>query len=86
MEKGLKVMVGKGDRTKPFTKEIIKHEAVYLTAIGGIGALLSKTVKKAEVIAYPELQAEAVRRLEVVDFPAIVAIDSGYHYQAFAIG
>ncbi len=65
MEQGLKVMIGKGERTKPFTKEIIKYEAVYLVAIGGLGALLSKTVKSAEVIAYPELQAEAVRKLVV---------------------
>ncbi len=76
MDKGLKVMIGKGDRTKEFTAEIIKYKAVYLTAIGGIGALLSQTVKKAEVIAYPELQAEAIRRLEVEKFPAIVAIDA----------
>lgn len=76
MKKGLKVMIGKGERTKAFTKEIIKHEAVYLAAVGGLGALLSKTVKSSEVIAYPELKSEAIRKLEVVDFPATVAIDS----------
>jgi fumarate hydratase subunit beta len=76
MAKGLKVMIGKGERTKPFTEEVKSFEAVYLAAIGGIGALLSKTVKKSEVVAYPDLQSEAIRRLEVVDFPAIVAIDS----------
>lgn len=75
MEKGLKVMIGKGERTKEFTKEIIKHQAVYLIAIGGIGAKLSQTVIKNTLVAYEELQAEAVHKLEVKDFPAIVAID-----------
>ncbi|HOO43574.1 MAG TPA: Fe-S-containing hydro-lyase [Bacillota bacterium] len=76
MEKGLKVMIGKGERSDAMAEEIKKQKAVYLIAIGGIGALLSKTVKSSELIAYPELDAEAVRKLEVVDFPAIVAIDS----------
>lgn len=76
MAEGLKVMIGKGERSRELVAEIKKHKAVYLMAIGGIGALLSKTVKKSEVIAYPELGAEAIRKLEVVDFPAIVAIDS----------
>ena len=76
MEKGLKVMIGKGERSDAMAEEIKKQKAVYLIAIGGIGALLSKKVKSSELIAYPELDAEAVRKLEVVDFPAIVAIDS----------
>ncbi|XMB72712.1 Fe-S-containing hydro-lyase [Mycoplasmatota bacterium WC30] len=76
MEKGLKVMIGKGERSKELASEIKKQKAVYLIAIGGIGALLSKTVTSSEVIAYPELGAEAIRKLEVVNFPAIVAIDS----------
>lgn len=76
MDEGLNVMIGKGERTLELAKEVKKHKALYLVAIGGIGALLSKTVIKSEVIAYPELGAEAIRKLEVVDFPAIVAIDS----------
>ena len=76
MDKGLKIMIGKGPRSKDFTKSLIKHEAVYLLAIGGLGAKLSQTVISNKVIAYDDLGTEAIRKLEVVDFPAIVAIDS----------
>jgi fumarate hydratase subunit beta len=76
MEQGLKVMIGKGERSEEMISEIKKQKAVYLIAIGGIGALLSKTVISSEIIAYPELGPEAIRKLEVKDFPAIVAIDS----------
>ncbi|XFA99567.1 Fe-S-containing hydro-lyase [Candidatus Izemoplasma sp. B36] len=76
MKEGLKVMIGKGERSQELINEVKKYQGVYLMAIGGIGALLSKTVKSSEVIAYPELGAEAIRKLEVVNFPAIVAIDS----------
>ncbi|MCD6436048.1 MAG: Fe-S-containing hydro-lyase [Clostridiales bacterium] len=76
MNKGLKIMIGKGERSNEMISEIKKEKAVYLIAIGGIGALLSKTVISSEVIAYPELGPEAVRKLVVKDFPAIVAIDS----------
>lgn len=76
MAEGLKIMIGKGERSKYLIEEVKKHKAVYLIAIGGIGALLSKTVKESEVIAYSELGAEAIRRLVVEDFPAICAIDS----------
>lgn len=76
MPAGLKIMIGKGERSDSFKTELIKNKAVYLVAIGGIGALLSKTVKTARLVAYPELQSEAVYELEVLDFPAIVAIDS----------
>lgn len=76
MEHGLKTMIGKGERSKKMIQEIKKHQGLYLIAIGGIGALLSKTVQSSEVIAYPELGAEAIHKLEVVNFPAIVAIDS----------
>ncbi|MCK4551393.1 MAG: Fe-S-containing hydro-lyase [Tenericutes bacterium] len=76
MAKGLKVMIGKGERSNELVAEVKKHKAVYLMAIGGIGALLSKTVKSSEVIAYSELGAEAIRKLTVENFPAIVAIDS----------
>jgi fumarate hydratase subunit beta len=72
---GLKGMIGKGMRSQAVRDAMIKHRAIYLSAIGGIGALISKSITKSEVIAYEELGAEAVRRLEVQDFPAIVADD-----------
>ncbi len=75
LELGLKAMIGKGPRGPEVKEAIKKHKAVYLAAIGGAGALISKAIKKAEVIAYPELGAEAVMRLEVEDFPAIVVND-----------
>jgi len=74
--KGLKGMIGKGTRDENVKNAMKKHGAVYFAAVGGAGALISKSIVKAEVIAYPELGAEAVRRMEVKDFPAIVAIDS----------
>jgi fumarate hydratase subunit beta len=76
IENGLKGMIGKGGRSEEVKASMVKHTAVYFAAIGGAGALMSKSIKKAEVIAYPELGAEAVRRMEVEDFPAIVAIDA----------
>lgn len=72
---GLKVMIGKGMRSKAVKDAIKEHRAVYLAAIGGAGALISKTIKKSEVIAYEELGAEAIRRLEVENFPATVIND-----------
>ena len=69
-------MIGKGKRGPEVIEAMKKHGAVYFGAIGGCGALLSKCIKKAEVIAYDDLGAEAIRRLEVEDFPAIVIIDS----------
>lgn len=75
LEAGLKAIIGKGDRSAEVKEAIKHHRAIYLITFGGAGALLSKAVKKAEVIAYPELAAEAVMRLEVEDFPAIVAND-----------
>ncbi len=75
LQAGLKAMIGKGDRS-PAVREAIKRcGAVYCVAAGGAAALLSKAVKKSETIAYPELGAEAVLRLTVEDFPAIVAND-----------
>lgn len=76
IEKGLKGMIGKGGRSDEVKKAMVKHGAVYFAAIGGAGALMSKSIVKADVIAYPELGAEAIRRMEVRDFPAIVAIDA----------
>ncbi len=69
-------MVGKGKRGEAVVDAMRQYGAVYLGAIGGLGALLGKCVKKAEVIAYPDLGAEAVRRLEVENFPVVVVIDS----------
>jgi fumarate hydratase subunit beta len=75
LELGLKGMIGKGPRGQAVKDAIVKHHAVYFAAIGGAGALISKAIRKAEVIAYPELGTEAVMRLEVEDFPAIVVND-----------
>jgi len=75
LEHGLKGAIGKGGRGPAVREALEKHKGVYLISIGGTGALLSKTVKKAEVVAYEDLGTEAIRRLEVEDFPAIVAND-----------
>ena len=69
-------MIGKGKRSEEVVNAMKEHGAVYFGAIGGCGALLSNCIKTAEVIAYDDLGAEAIRRLEVVDFPVIVIIDS----------
>ena len=69
-------MIGKGKRGPEVVAAMKEHGAVYFGAIGGCGALLSNCIKKAEVVAYEDLGAEAIRRLEVEDFPAIVIIDS----------
>jgi len=76
LDKGLMGMIGKGQRSKAVVDSIIKNGAVYFAAIGGAGALLAVSVKEAQVVAFPELGAEAIYRLTVKDFPAIVAIDS----------
>ena len=73
---GLKGMIGKGKRSDEVVESMIKNEAVYFGAIGGAGALLSKCIKKAEVVCYEDLGAEAIRRLEVENLPAVVIIDS----------
>ena len=75
MEAGLKGMIGKGNRSQPVKEAMKKFKAVYFGAIGGAGALIAKSIKKAEVIAYEELGAEAIRRLEVADFPVTVIND-----------
>ena len=75
MAEGLKGMIGKGMRSQEVKDAIKKYKAVYFAAIGGAGALISKSIKKSEVIAYEELGAEAVRRLEVEDFPVTVIND-----------
>jgi len=75
MAEGLKGMIGKGLRSQAVKDAMVKHKAVYLGAIGGAGAIISRSIKKAEVIAYEELGAEAIRRLEVEDFPVTVVND-----------
>jgi fumarate hydratase subunit beta len=84
MEIGLKGMIGKGARTQPVLDAIKKYKAVYFAGLGGAGALISKCIKKAEVIAYDDLGAEALRRIEVADFPATVINDmhGGNLYEA----
>ena len=76
MEIGLKGMIGKGMRKKEVIEAMKKYKAVYLAATGGAAALIAKTVKKAEIVAYEDLGPEAINRLEVVDFPAIVVNDT----------
>lgn len=76
MDKGLKGMIGKGKRSPEVIESMKKNKAVYFASIGGAGALLSKCIKKSEVIAYDDLGTEAIRKLEVENFPAIVVIDS----------
>lgn len=75
LDLGLGAMIGKGKRTKAVQDAIVRNDAVYFAAVGGAGALLSKCIKKAEVIDYDDLGTEAIRRLEVEDFPVIVVID-----------
>jgi len=72
---GLKVMIGKGKRSPEVIEAIRRNGAVYLAAIGGAGALLSRCITSTTVIAYDDLGTEAVRKLEVHNFPAIVVID-----------
>jgi len=72
---GLKGMIGKGERGQEVVDAMKKHKAVYFAAIGGAGALISKAIKKAEIIAYEDLGAEAIRKLEVENFPVVVAQD-----------
>lgn len=76
LDMGLKGMIGKGKRSKEVEDAIVRNEAVYFAAVGGAGALLSKKILKSEVIAYDDLGAEAIRKLEVEYFPAVVVIDS----------
>ncbi len=76
LEQGMKACIGKGLRSAAVKEALMRHKALYLAAVGGAGALLSKRVISSEVIAYPELGAEAIHRLEVKDFPATVINDA----------
>jgi len=75
-EVGLKATIGKGQRSKEVKEAMKKYKALYLLAVGGAGALLAKRIKKVEVILYEDLGPEAIRRLYVEDFPAIVVNDA----------
>jgi fumarate hydratase subunit beta len=76
LDKGLKVMIGKGERNKEVIASIVKNKAVYFCAIGGLGALISKSIKSVEVVAYEYLGTESMKKMYVEDLPVIVAIDS----------
>lgn len=76
LEHGLKGMIGKGKRSQAVIDAIVRQKAVYFAAVGGAGALLSKCIQSSEVIAYDDLGTEAIRKMEVENFPVIVVIDS----------
>ena len=76
LSKGLKGMIGKGKRSQAVIDAIVKEKAVYMAAVGGAGALLSKCIKESEVIAYDDLGTEAIRKMRVENLPVIVVIDS----------
>ncbi len=73
---GLRAMIGKGYRSDEVRQALQRYGAVHLATLGGAGALLSRHIVRAEVVAYEDLGTEAIRRLEVVDFPAVVAYDA----------
>jgi fumarate hydratase subunit beta len=76
IELGLKGMIGKGNRSNAVIEAMKRFKAVYFGATGGAGALIAKRIKKAEIVAYPDLGPEAIRILEVEDFPVIVINDT----------
>lgn len=76
LDLGLKGMIGKGKRSKEVKEAVVRNKAIYFAAIGGAGALLSKAILKSEIIAFEDLGAEAILKLEVKDFPVIVVMDS----------
>ena len=76
LDKGLKAMIGKGARSSEVIESMVKNGCVYFAAIGGAAALISKSIKNVETLAYEDLGTEAIYRFTVVNFPAIVAIDS----------
>ena len=76
LDLGLKGMIGKGKRSQAVKEAVIRNGAVYFAAVGGAGALLSKSILQSEVIAYDDLGTEAIRKLEIKDFPVIVVMDA----------
>ncbi|MFW5992408.1 MAG: Fe-S-containing hydro-lyase [Halanaerobiaceae bacterium] len=75
LQKGLKGMIGKGPRSPEVKKAVVENKAVYFAAVGGAAALISRSIKKTEVVAYPDLGPEAIRRLRIESFPVIVIND-----------
>lgn len=75
MAQGLKAMIGKGSRSQEVKEAMKEHKAVYLAAVGGVAALLARTVNASEIVAYEDLGPEAIRRLEVEEFPTVVVND-----------
>lgn len=76
LQEGLSAMIGKGERSSEVIEAIVRHKAIYFATLGGAGVLISRTVQKMELVAYPDLGPEAIYRLEVRDFPAVVVIDT----------
>lgn len=76
LDLGLKGIIGKGSRNDLVCESIIKNQAIYFAAVGGIAALLAKTIKKSEIVAFEDLGTESIRKLEVKDMPLTVIIDS----------
>ncbi len=76
IERGLKGMIGKGSRSREVVDAMMKHKAIYFAAVGGAAALISRRIVSSEIIAYEDLGPEAIRRLEVKDFPVIVVNDT----------
>ncbi len=76
LDLGLKGMIGKGKRSKEVIEAVVRNHAVYFAAIGGAGAIISKCIKKSEIICYEDLGTEAIRKLEIEKFPMIVVIDA----------
>ncbi|MFG6147531.1 Fe-S-containing hydro-lyase [Halobacillus sp. B23F22_1] len=85
LEKGLKGMIGKGYRSEEVKESIIKNKAIYFGAVGGAAALIARSIKSSEVIAYEDLGTEAIRKLEIEEFPAVV-INDGYGGDLYADG
>ncbi len=75
LDLGLKGMIGKGKRSKEVLDAVVRNKALYFAAVGGAGALLSRCITSAEVVAYDDLGTEAIRKLTIKDFPVIVAAD-----------
>lgn len=76
LDLGLKGMIGKGKRSKEVIEAVVRNHAVYFAAVGGAGAIISKCIKKSEIICYEDLGTEAIRKLEIEKFPMIVVIDA----------
>ena len=76
LKEGLKLMIGKGPRSEEYKKQLVQYNAVYLSAIGGAAASISESIKKCDLVCYEDLGAEAIYRLEVVDFFSIVTYDT----------